>query len=87
MSQSDQLFCVDGGGAGQVAGPSVPIQLWARCVLWLLLIEVPLLLISGHNVQVVKVRVVIHSAARGESCQGQALPGGSVRLEAICWQL
>lgn len=49
--------------------PSVPVQLGAGCILRLLLIEVPFLLVPGHNVQVVEVRVVVHCTAGGWGCQ------------------
>ena len=61
-------------GRGGRPQPSVPVQLWAGCLLGLLLIEVPLLFIPGHYVQVVEVRVVVHGAAGGGSGQGLALP-------------
>lgn len=60
-------------GRGGRPQPSVPIQLRAGRVLGLLLVEVPLLLIPRHDVQVVKVGVVIHGAAGGGGCQGPAL--------------
>lgn len=50
---------------GRWPQPSVPVQLWAGRVLGLLLVEVPLLLVPGHDVQVVEVGVVIHGAAGG----------------------
>lgn len=41
---------------------SVPIQLWAGCILWFLFIKVLLLFILCYNVQVVEVGIVIHCA-------------------------
>lgn len=56
--------------------PSVPIQLLAGHILGLLFIKVSLLLVACHDVQVVKVRVVIHRAAEKEAVSGH---GAQVR--------
>lgn len=60
----NQLPCWGQGWGRRWEGwqPSVPIQLWAGRVLRFFLIEVPLLLIPCHDVQVVKVGVVVYCA-------------------------
>lgn len=63
------LACV---GAECMAQTSVPVQLRAGRILGLLLIEVPLLLIPGHDVQVVEVRVVVHGTAGGRGVRGHS---------------
>lgn len=84
-------------GWGGRPQPSVPIQLWAGRILGLLLIKVPLLLIPRHDVQVVEVGVVVHSAAGGGGLSGAGSVGltashpseelGLPRSKATCWQL
>ena len=69
---------------GRWPQPSVPIQLWAGRVLGLLLVEVPLLLIPGHDVQVVKVGVVIHCAAGGVSPEPAWVGGQGLGVGGWC---
>lgn len=72
VNEPPVISCLACVRAECVARPSVPVQLGAGRVLGLFLVEVPLLLIPGHDIQVVEVRVVVHGAAGERGVRGHS---------------